>query len=274
MIYREPSLWFFKFECHHRIIGLERAYWCSDVQYMRLPAHLVFQKKKIVCVSAEIQLATQLSNALHRTVQYLLLVRQFAQLLSLPLLYSPLCPHLRHHPRKCCFFFSSHFQQLWSSILFAFRIKAWAAFSLEGVFFSWPWCSYWTFRNTITRFCTISFASFSRIKQINKRRKHLAPRRPLSICTSGLEINLSDLGLTEFDGADFLASMGLLSTQSLCIVGTDGDDTITGGDGNDIIFGLGGNDMLSGGTGSVRHTTSVHLARAQTNLGVPKKKRQ
>ena len=105
MIYREPSLWFFKFECHHRIIGLERAYWCSDVQYMRLPAHLVFQKKKIVCVSAEIQLATQLSNALHRTVQYLLLVRQFAQLLSLPLLYSPLCPHLRHHPRKCCFFF-------------------------------------------------------------------------------------------------------------------------------------------------------------------------
>ena len=68
--------------------------------------------------------------------------------------------------------------------------------------------------------------------------------------------------MTEFNGADFLASMGLLSTESLCIVGTDGDDTITGGDGDDTIFGFGGSDILSGGAGSVRHTTAAHLARA------------
>ena len=64
-------------------------------------------------------------------------------------------------------------------------------------------------------------------------------------------VMMSEDDSSAFNGTAWLESMGLPSTTALCIVGTDGDDTIEGAAGDDLIYGRGGGDTIEGNDGEV-----------------------
>ena len=78
-----------------------------------------------------------------------------------------------------------------------------------------------------------------------------SPARSPPLCAGRIEIDMAQLGLTSFNGLQFLSDMGLNPQEPLCILGTEGADVITGGNGDDLIYGGAGKDLISGLRGKV-----------------------
>lgn len=76
------------------------------------------------------------------------------------------------------------------------------------------------------------------------------------LCAGRMIIDMAELGVTDFNGLQFLLDMGMNPQEPLCILGTDDSNTIVGGNGDDVIIGGRGADQITGLRGKVRKPAS------------------